>query len=178
MKKLFLIIALGVISVTSSAQITEVVLTPVKNGEAPQALLDSIKKAFPHPVSQTLSTITAATYGEAWNVSINPASAELNPLYYHVYMRGKNGIQTLIYDKQGNLLKVKQVIKNSEIPDKVKNTLKTKYAGWSTVGNEERITNANGRIGIEYKVILKKGIIKKAVFIGQEGDVKVALPAL
>jgi hypothetical protein len=176
MKKLFLIMALGVLSLTCSAQIEEVVLTPVKNGEAPQVLLDSIKRAFPNTISQTISTITANSYGKAWNVYISPASEEITPLYYYVFLKGKNGNQTLIYDKEGHLLKVKQVLKNIDVPEPVKNTLNTKYAGWAIVGDEERITNANGKSGIEYKVILKKHGIKKAVFIGPEGDVKVAVP--
>lgn len=176
MKKLFLIMALGVLGLTCSAQIEQVVLTPVKKGEAPQVLLDSIKKSFPNSISQTLSTITASSYGKAWNVYISPASAEITPLYYHVYLKGKNGNQTLIYDKDGNLLKVKQVIKNTEIPEPVKNTLNTKYTDWTLVGNEERITTAKEKSGVEYKVILKKGVLKKAVFIDPEGNVKVALP--
>lgn len=178
MKKLFLIMALGILSLTCSAQIEKVVLKPVKKGEAPQVLIDSIQKAFPNSVSKTLSTITANSYGKAWNVYISPASEKTTPLYYEVYLKGVNGYQTLIYDEKGNLLKVKQVLKNADIPEPVKSTLNTKYSGWNVIGKEERITNANQISGVEYKVKLKKGVLKKAVFIDPEGNVKIALPSV
>jgi hypothetical protein len=177
MKKLLLIMELLVLCLTCRAQIEKVVLTPVKKGEEPQVVLDSIKKAFPDPISRTLSILPAKTYGKEWNVEISEASAEMTPEYYEVYIKGEKGNYTAVYDKSGNLLKVKQVIKNTELPEKIKTILDTKYAGWKIVGNEERFTNAKKAI-VQYKVILKKGLISKAVFFDSEGNIKLAMPAI
>jgi hypothetical protein len=175
MKKLLLIMELCVLCLTCRAQVKEVILTPVKKGEEPQIVLDSIKKQFPDPISRTLSILPAVTYGKEWNVYISKDSEEATPEYYEVDIKGNKGNYTAVYDKSGNLLKVKQVIKDADLPEKVRNTINTKYSGWKIVGNEERFTNAKKAI-LEYKIALKKGVIRKSVFIDPEGNIKLALP--
>lgn len=168
--------ALGVLSLTCSAQVEKVVLVPAKQKKVTGFTLDSISKALPVPISQTLSTLS--NDGRVWNIDFKPASSEINTSFYNVYLKGKNGKQTLTYDKDGNLLQVKQVLKNTEVPEPVKKTLNTKYNGWALVGNEERHIHDSDKATLDYKIILKKGILKKAVLVDPEGDVKLALPTV
>jgi hypothetical protein len=178
MKKLILIMALNVAALASSAQIAKVALKPTNNSKTPQVVLDSIKKAFPEPISQTLSTITAQNYGKQWDVEISPASEEESPLYYQVFIHNKTGRYTAIYDKNGNLLKMKQTLKNISLPEAVNQTIQSKYNGWSLLDKEERIENNGKKASTEYKVLLKKGLIKKAVYFDDNGKVKLSLPTV
>lgn len=177
MKKLILIMALNVAALACSAQIAKVALRPAEKGAAPQVVLDSIKKAFPEPISQTLTSITAAHYGKQWDVEISPASQEASPYYYEVSIKNQKGTYLAIYDKDGNLLRVKQTLKNATLPEGVNRTLSSKYNGWSLLDKEERITNGK-KFTTDYKVLLKKGLLKKAVYLDYEGKVKRALPAV
>lgn len=178
MKKLILIMALSLATLASSAQIAKVALKPSEKGHTPQVVLDSIKKAFPQPISQTLSTITAQNYGKEWEVDISPASAEESPLYYQVFIHNKTGRYTAIYNKDGNLLKMKQIFMNPTLPEEVNKTLQSKYGDWKLVKTEERLSNDGHRAYTEYKVLLKKGPVKKAVYLDETGRVKFGIPTV
>lgn len=178
MKKLILILAMTLESIVSTAQIAKVALKPTENPKTPQVVLDSIAKAFPAPISQTLSTITAQNYGKQWDVEITPASEKESPLYYQVYIHNKSGRYTAIYDKNGNILRLKQILKDVSLPEPVGETLKSKYQGWSLVDKKERIINGGKSASTEYKVLLKKGFAKKAVYFDESGKVKRVLPAV
>lgn len=179
MKKLFLIMALSVAAFTGSAQeVVKVALKPTDNSKTPQVVLDSIKKSFPHPISQTLSKIAAKSYGKQWDVEISPSSEEQDPLYYEVNILNNDGRYKAVYDKNGNLLRIKQTFKNPSLPETVNQTLQSRYKGWSLVDKEERIDNNGKKAETEYKVLLKKGIIKKAVYLDESGKVKMALPTV
>lgn len=175
MKKLWVVMLLLVVSLTSRAQVVEaVVLKPVNKGEEPQEVLDAIKRDFPEAVSRTLSVLPAKTYGQQWDVEVYKADDEAQPDYYEVRINAKNGYQTAVYDKTGKLIKVKQVIKNAELPPEVQNTVK-KFVDWKVVGDEERITN-DKKFTILYKVKLKKGLLSKTLFIDPQGNIKKELP--
>lgn len=175
MKKLFLIMALGITGVTCSAQIEKVVLKPANRSDISNTIiLDSIKRVLPAPVSQILSVVN----GRAWNVDITPVSGESEVTRYYVYLKGKDGRQTLVFNKDGNLVHAKQVIKNVDVPEPIEKALKTRYRGWAVLGNEERHIADNRKTSADYKVILKKGMIKKAVLFDPDGDIKIALPAV
>ncbi|MES2872413.1 MAG: hypothetical protein V4708_01735 [Bacteroidota bacterium] len=178
MKKLILIMALNVAAIASSAQIAKVALKPADKAATPQVVLDSIKKAFPKPISQTLSAITAQNYGKEWEVEISPASAEESPLYYQLLIHNKSGRYTAVYDRNGNLLKLKQIFKNASLPEQVSHTLQTKYSDWKVLDKEERISNDGKNAYTEYKVMLKKGPIKKAVYLNETGKVKFGVPSV
>ncbi len=178
MKNLILIMALNVAALTSSAQIAKVALKPTDKAATPQVVLDSIKKAFPQPISQTLSKITAQNYGKEWDVEISPASAEESPLYYEVFIHNKSGRYTAIYNKDGNLLKMKQIFKDAALPEPVNQTLQAKYSDWKLLSKEERVSNDGKRAFLEYKVLLKKGPIKKAVYFDESGKVKFGVPTV
>ncbi|MES3018679.1 MAG: hypothetical protein V4721_12905 [Bacteroidota bacterium] len=177
MKKLILVMALNVAALACSAQIAKVALKPADKGVAPQVVLDSVKKAFPAPITHTLTSITAAQYGKQWNVEISPASAQETPTYYEVSIRNQDGSYLAIYDKEGNLLRVRQTLKNAQLPEAVHRTINTKFNGWSMVDKEERIL-AGKKFTTDYKVLLKKGLLKKAVYLDAEGNVKRALPTV
>ncbi len=178
MKKLFLIIALGVLSLTCSAQVEKLVLKPAKSSEVSNSfVLDSIKRALPGPIGQALSVLASDNSGKAWSVSFSPASSEsFQPTYYQVFLKSNDGKKTMVYDKDGNLVRVRQVLKNTEVPERVINTLNTRYKDWTLIDKEERHVNSTDKISIDYKVILKKGILKKAVLLDPDGDVKLAIP--
>ncbi|MDB5119399.1 MAG: hypothetical protein JWN56_617 [Sphingobacteriales bacterium] len=188
MKTLRVIMVLLVLCVTSKAQvISKVVVKPnasksakaanttVKSEDETKMVIDSIKKEFPEPVVNLLTAIPAKTYGKEWNVYISKESEEETPSYYEVEIKAANGYQTAVYDKAGNLLRVKQIIKNAELPEAVKNTINTKYNDWQVIGDEERISNA-AKFTVDYKIKLKKGILRKTVFINPKGEIKNEFP--
>jgi len=182
-------VMLLVLAVTSRAQVisqviikpkplknTEVSRTiPSENSDGSLAVLESIKTEFPEPIVRTLTTIPAKEYGKEWNVYISKESEEKMPDYYEVVIRTKEGMRTAVYDRSGNLLRVKQVIKNVDLPSSVKETLNEKYKGWQIIDEEERITNAKKSV-MEYKVKLKKGLLRKTVFIAPDGTVEKEFP--
>ncbi|MDB5012675.1 MAG: hypothetical protein JWQ25_877 [Daejeonella sp.] len=188
MKTLRVIMVLLVLCVTSKAQIvskvvlkptevknTKAVDTTVKNEDQSKIVIDSIKKKFPEPVVNVLTKIPAKTYGKEWNVYISEESEAETPDYYEVEIKAANGYQTAVYDGSGNLLKLKQIIKNADLPEAVRNTITTKYKDWKVIGDEERISNA-AKFNVNYKVKLKKGILRKTVFISPEGEIKNEFP--
>lgn len=170
--------ALGVTSVACSAQVEKAVLTPAKSKQTSNAVtLDSVKKVLPDPIANSLHVLAGANE-HAWNVNFTPASENVDLTHYYVYLKGKNGKQTLVYDKNGNLLQVKQVMKNVEVPEPVKRTLNTKFNRWTLIANEERHIFGDEKTSSDYKVILKKGFIKKAVLLDPEGDIKISFPSV
>ena len=163
--------------ITSNAQAVEqVALKRVKEGEAPEAILNAIKGDFPDPISRTLSLLPAKTYGAEWNVEISEASEEAEPQYYQVEINAKNGNYVAVYDKSGKLLKTKQVIENAELPEKVRMILGTAYKGWKMTGHEERIKNNFGKFDVTYKVPLRKGLKRKTIFFAPDGSIKREVP--
>ncbi|MDO8994368.1 MAG: hypothetical protein Q7U83_14970, partial [Daejeonella sp.] len=130
------------------------------------------------PISQTLTKITSRTYGKQWNVEISPASEQQDPLYYEVNITNNEGRYKAIYNSKGNLMRIKQVLKKDSLPEPVNEAIQSRYNGWSLVDKEERIENNGRRVETEYKVLLKKGMIKKAVYLDESGKVKLALPTV
>jgi hypothetical protein len=179
MKKLFLIMALGVISFSCSAQVEKLVLKPAKSSVVSNSFeLDSIKRVLPGPIGRTLSVVTAHQDVKAWDLSVNPASDSFQPTYYQVFLKSRDGKKTMVYDKDGNLLRVRQVLKNADVPERVINTLNTRYKDWTLVDKEERQVNSLQKMDVDYKVILKKGLFKKAVLLDPNGEVKLAIPTV
>ena len=176
MKKLAVFMMLLVLSFTSRAQVAqEVVFKPVKPGEEPKAVLDSIKKEFPDPVIRTFSLLPGKTYGEQWNVHRSRIEVVNNPDYYEVDIKTPKGYQTQVYDKDGNLLRVKQVIKDVDLPEVVQNAIATEFPGWTILEEQERISSAE-KYTLEYKVKLKKGLLRKTVFVDPAGNIEKELP--
>lgn len=170
--------ALGVVSLTCNAQIERVVLTPAKTVKPCEVTIDSVSKLLPTPVARTLTSVTVPERS-AWNINLIPSDQNLDVLQYYVHLKGKDGSkQTMVYDKDGKLLQVKQVIKNSNVPEQIKGIVNTKFKDWNLVENEVRYYTTNNKAKTDYKVILKKGILKKVVLIDPNGEIKVALPTV
>ncbi|MDJ1500323.1 hypothetical protein [Xanthocytophaga agilis] len=152
----------------------QVTLRVVKKNQEPKAVLDAIKKDFPTAISRSLSFLPEKDFGQQWTVESNKAISTVDINYYQVEVKTKDAIQTAVYDKSGNLLRIRKVIKNGKLPDQVRSTV-SKFDGWQMIGNEEQITD-DKQYTIFYKIRLKKGISRKTLFLDPTGQIKKDLP--
>jgi hypothetical protein len=149
-----------------------VTLTEVKKGEEPQAVLDAVKQDFPGSSVGNISILPHLLYGEEWDVTTDDEEDDdaQAPDYYQVSASGKNTSFTAVYDKNGKLLRSREILKGDALPDAITTTLNKRYAGWKVAGDREKIKDAKG-VTVTYKVLLQKGKEKRRVAFDPSGKI-------
>lgn len=158
------------------AQSTEtVVITPVKKGEEPQAVMNAIRTDFPQAIVTELGFLPAVLSGEQWNVRTDGVAAKnADTQYYQVNIREGNDRYKALYDKEGKLQASKQIIKHAELPQAVINAVATAHPDYKIINDREKITSdATGKLNVVYHVTIQKkehGILR-GMFIDPAGKI-------
>jgi hypothetical protein len=169
MKKIILVIWLACWVLGTAAQEKKAVITPVKKGEEPQAVMDALKKDFPNTMVENLSFLPRKLYGEEWNIFIE-GDENADPSFFEVRVKKENEFYTAVYNKSGKLLSSKHIIQNAALPKEVLETVK-KFAGWHMDKVQEIIEYRNNDLTNVYKIKLQQGMKHKNVFINAKGEI-------
>jgi len=171
MKRLLLALWLGCWVLGTAAQEKTVVLTPVKKGEEPEAIIKALKEDFPNTLMDNMKFLPGKLYGDEWNIDLQ-GDPNLDINYYQVHIKKQNEYFTAIYNKSGELLSSKHIIDNAVLPKPVNETIKS-FAGWHVDKEQEIIEyhNKHKKIRDVYKVKLQQGAKHKFVFINPNGQI-------
>ena len=143
-----------------------VTIVHIKKGEEPQKVMSALEKDFPGSIVQDVSTISGSTYGRDWSVTEKkPMSTPSGVNYYQVNATSKGSKYSAVYDKDGNLLSSRHVLKDTALPiDAAKNVV-SQFPDWQIVGNREKLTLHDQHNKVFYRVDIKKGSEMKKVFL-------------
>lgn len=119
-------------------------LTPIKKGEEPKAVLNTLKQDFPGVTASEFNFISHVLYGQKWSEKV---SGELvgDMKLVQVNVRDKNGNYEILFDKDGKVLKIKDFIKNAELPPAVMKSIRGKYPSFKLLTDSEKISAGRDR---------------------------------
>ena len=148
------------------AQAERVTVIHVKKGQEPKKVMAGLGKDFPGAIIEDVSTIPGTIYSEEWSIKDEmPLTSSANMTYYQVRANSKGLNYTAVYDKEGNLLSSRQVLKNTQLPVEAAKNVVSQFPDWQIVGNREKLTLHNDNNKVFYRVDIKKGKEMKKVFL-------------
>ena len=136
----------------------------VKN--VPGTVLESMEKGLPGMKVESYHMLSADDYREVWETTKDPSltSLETGP-YYTAYYSGKKLKGRAVYNKDGQLLKYHEVVKDAALPKEVTDAITSKYPGWTVVKDTEVVNSTAKGDATYYKVKLKnQGKTKTVVY--------------
>ncbi|MBL0742721.1 hypothetical protein [Chryseolinea lacunae] len=171
MKNLILIFACMAAGLAAQAQSnTETfLLTRVKKGEEPTAVMTAIKQDFPKAIVGDLNILPAKLYGERWSVNLDDHLNGATPDFYMVNMKEAGEQYKAVYDKNGNLVSSKTVLKKADLPEEVSAAIHQKYPDWSIVNDREKITTHQGAVREVFHVEIHKNKQHRNLFVNPDG---------
>ncbi|GET24968.1 hypothetical protein [Prolixibacter sp. NT017] len=144
----------------------------IDQSQVPQVVKTAVRKdvADGQPVQWHTFPYVFKKYG--WNV-INPklVKKDKKPDQYEVYIKTNHGGRIdAVYGKDGNLVRMREVLKNIELPIKIDDAIaKSQYKDWNISKDKELIT-VGGEHVKHYVVKLSKGDQHKTLFIDEKGN--------
>ena len=157
--------------VAAQAQTEFLTLKPVKKGEEPSAVMNSIKQDFPKGVASDLSILPSKMYGEQWSADFKEDLNGAVPNLYQVTIKEGNEMFRAAYDKSGKMLSSKTIIEKAKLPIEVTNAVSTKYPLWKIVNDREKITYTKGSLKEVYHVEINQDKMYRNLFIDNTGQV-------
>ncbi len=167
--KFFTFAAFLLIANFASAQTKEEVAI-IKKTEVPELVVNTFEEVFPKEDAVVWYSVPSIIEEPAWEIDLVeddfvPATSRR----YSAMITGKDYKKYVVYDAEGNIVRMKETKQNIELPAEVKAKLAKNYKDWKIVGDEERIiigrTNA-----MYFKVKLQKGNEKQIVYFDLVGN--------
>lgn len=171
MKNFILIFACMAAGLAAQAQTDSetLMLTRVKKGEEPSAVMAAIKQDFPKAIVGDLNILPAKLYGERWSVNVDDQLNGATPDLYMVNMKEKGEQYKAVYDKKGNLMSSKTVVNKAALPSEVSATIHQKYPDWTIVNDREKITTKQGAVREIFHVEIHKNKQHRNLFVNPDG---------
>jgi len=144
----------------------------IDQNQVPQAVTQAVQKDVSdgQPVQWHTFPYVFKKYG--WDV-VNPklVKKEKKPDQYEVYIKTSHGGRIdAVYGKNGNLVRMREVLKNVELPMNIEDAIaKSQYKDWNISKDKELITVGEDHVK-HYVVRLTKGEQKKTLFIDEKGN--------
>lgn len=163
------ILLLGAIAV--KAQNSNVILyeTRLETKKIPVVVSESVQRDFPNAKITESVSVPAKLYEQKW-VVVDQNQHPENMDYIEVNLSGKNMHSTAIYTTQGKLVSSREVLKKAQLPETVRQAIKTRYPDWKDRRDKEVIKNGKHEI-THYIVFLKKGWHEERVVFDPNGKV-------
>lgn len=159
-------------SVTLMAQEDEIKLQKVKADKVPAAVVTAVEEDYPGVSITEYTIVPAPVYQEEWEVTETKNelsdNAEIDRYMIDVY--GKSGRIMAVYDADGNLLKVKGVIKDTELPKSIVDFIYAEYSGYEILMDKEVLKTTQDGIIDHYKVKIKKDKYVKILWFNEKGE--------
>lgn len=172
MKKLIpIIIYLAASAVFTNGQTKILTLKASRKGEAPDVVMEAIKKNFPTAIVGDLEILPSKLYGEQWSVDFQDNSKGIAPGFYLVKLKDLKEHFKAVYDQDGKLLFSKTTIIESKLPMKVTSAIASRYPGWVIVNTIEKITTEENLVKEVYHVEVQKDQLFKTLFFDNNGNI-------
>ncbi|XOV92677.1 MAG: hypothetical protein ACFHWX_21025 [Bacteroidota bacterium] len=173
MKKMIFLLVMTMVLGTGYAQIgsESVMLSPIKKGEEPQAVLNSLKQQFPEATTSQFNWISDLLVGQKWSENLEGKLNGNDMRYIEVTVKDKNDSKAqVLFDDQGNLIKVKQFVKKVDLPAPILTSLKDKYPDYKLLNTSEKIrVGKDLKSSAVYRVEMKGTHDKTSLFYDMNG---------
>lgn len=142
----------------------------IQKKEVPELVVNTFEEVFPKEDTVVWYSVPAVIEEPVWEVDlIEDDFLPKKTNHYSAMVKGKDYKRYVVYDVEGNIVRMKETADGVELPVSIKTKLAKDYKGWKVVGDEERIivgrTNA-----VYFKVKLQKGNEKQIVYFDLVGN--------
>ncbi len=143
----------------------------IKKAEVPEVVVNTVEEYYPNENEVVWYSVSSAIEEPVWEVDFDEDDyfKTHKADQYSVLMKGTNYKRYMVYDKNGKLVRMKETVKDSQLPVAIINTLKKDYKGWTPIGNKEKIVEGLHN-KMYFKVKLQKGNQKQIVFFDLVGN--------
>jgi hypothetical protein len=138
MKTTVMLIIMSLIQGIGFAQMVTADLVPIKKGEEPKAVLNTLKKDFPQATPSEFNFISSLLYGQKWSEMVSGDVPD-NMQLVEVKVKEKKGNYEILFDKNGKVLKIKDFVKNADLPLAITKDIKQMYPAYKLVNDSEKI---------------------------------------
>jgi hypothetical protein len=168
MKKVLSTLVLAMAVVTGASAQSSSVRIKAAEAEIPVNVLESFKRDFKGGEGEEWAILPAKLVNEEYIVSEYNAQSGTKPSYYSVKIKGSNVHSEALYDTNGKLVRMKEVVKNTALPNEVRNVINKRNPGYSIVKDNEIIKKGKSTVTF-YRVTILKGKEKKVITVDPHG---------
>jgi hypothetical protein len=170
MKRIIVTVALAITVIAGAWAQTAQIKIKAREAEIPVAVVESFKKDFATGHTTEWAIVPATVVGDEYIVSGYDDLNGEKPTYYSVLMKGPKIKGEAVYDQYGKLKHSKEVIKDTALPDAVRNSVMREYPGYAFLKDQEIIKEGKTKF-VQYRVLIEKGKAKKALAVDANGKI-------
>jgi hypothetical protein len=168
MRKIIPTVVLSMAVIASASAQSAAVRIKAAEAEIPTNVIESFKRDFNGSEGEEWAILPAKLVGEEYVVTgYNDLNGE-KPSYYSVKIKGSNVHREALYDTNGKLLRMKEVIKDTALPAEVRKAIIRENPGYAIVKDNEIIKEGKSNVTF-YRVIIRKGNLKKLITTDPHG---------
>lgn len=169
MKKIIGTLALAITVIGGAWAQAAQIKIKARETEIPVAVVESFKKDFIGQAAEW-AIVPSTVIGEEYIVSAYDDLNGVKPTYYSVLIKGPQVRGEAVYDQNGKLRHMKEVIKDTALPVAVRNAVMKEYPDYTFLKDQEIIKEGKTKF-IHYRVLIEKGKMKRALAIDANGKV-------
>ncbi len=173
MKRKILAILMVFLGVLKGISQNKEKITLIEKSEVPELLIDAVTTQYPTMEMTAWYSIPTLIDFSDWEVEFDQQelSDQHKPDNYSVMLRGEHYKKYIVFDKDGNVLRVKEIIEDKALPKSIRKQLKKgAYKDWKIVGDKEKIIIGENNRELYYKIKLKKDQETHALYFDLEGN--------
>ncbi|HEY9004898.1 MAG TPA: hypothetical protein VIM75_02130 [Ohtaekwangia sp.] len=168
MKQIFPTVVLAITLVTGAQAQSGAVRIRAVEAEIPVNVIESFRRDFKGGEGEEWSILPVKLVKEEYVISGYDNTIGEKPSFYSVRIKGSQVHREALYDTNGRLLRMKETVKDTELPVQVRNALEKSNPGYSIV-YDEMIKEGKSTITF-YRIMIVKGAQKKVITIDPNGD--------
>ena len=168
MRKIIPTVVLSMAVIAGASAQSAAVRIKAAEAEIPVNVIESFKRDFNGSEGEEWAILPAKLVGEEYIVTgYNDLNGE-KPSSYSVKIKGSNVHREALYDTNGKLLRMKEVIKDTALPLEVRKAIIRDNPGYAIVKDNEIIKEGKSNVTF-YRVIIRKGNQKKLITTDPHG---------
>ncbi|WP_333821006.1 hypothetical protein [Ohtaekwangia sp.] len=168
MKQIFPTVVLAITLVTGAQAQSGAVRIRAVEAEIPVNVIESFRRDFKGGEGEEWSILPVKLVKEEYVISGYDNTTGEKPSFYSVRIKGSQVHREALYDTNGRLLRMKETVKDTELPVQVRNALEKSNPGYSIV-YDEMIKEGKSTVTF-YRIMIVKGAQKKVITIDPNGD--------
>jgi hypothetical protein len=156
------------------AQGAKVTTKKIAKKAVPNAVITSIETDYPDAVVEEFYAVPIKVYETQYKTTTSNTLEEGDAInHYRVLVKAKNVTKYMTFDKDGNFLQSREVIKDGKLPENVNAAIYKKYANWTIDATKEVVKTDIKGSDMLYRVgISNNGSKKRVLFINDKGVIK------
>lgn len=168
MRKIIPTVVLSMAVIASASAQSAAVRIKAAEAEIPVNVIESFKRDFNGSDGEEWAIVPSKLAGEEYIVTgYNDLNGE-KPSYYSIKIKGSNVHRQALYNTNGKLLCVKEVIKDTALPMEVRRAVIRDNPGYAIVKDNEILKEVKSNVTF-YRVNIRKGNLKKLITTDPHG---------